>query len=195
MGINSIESYNNWLVRNGLGSLPGITSYLGQEYLEYLNYLNIVDQATKRNEDKDKGVEITIRAITSDSITESKGTQPFPVPVPTMENDVFFQFGAGAAAMWANFRRMEEVGWQLSDKYYHCMGNCQATNFGPGGEVAAKLLSYFKTNLRSKYWTERPDWRDDDKANRCGQRGGNCDYRCEPFIPKSSPGKPPFPGW
>jgi len=30
---------------------------------------------------------------------------------------------------------------------------------------------------------------------KCGQRGSDCDKTCAPFVPKSSPGKPKFPGW
>jgi RHS repeat-associated protein len=68
-------------------------------------------------------------------------------------------------------------------------------SFGPGGEVAARIMSYLKTNLISRYLTEREDWQEDDIANRLGQLGGDCDARCRSQIPRSSPGNPPFPGW
>jgi RHS repeat-associated protein len=109
------------------------------------------------------------------------------------EGDVWAQAGQGSADMWKNFRRMQERGWQNADKYYHCMGNCQATNRGPGGAAAARIISDLRT-WRSTY-TEPNDWRKDQEANRCGQKGGDCEKLCAPFIPPSSAGRPPFPGW
>lgn len=107
---------------------------------------------------------------------------------------VFGQFGAGAADMWRNYQRMENKQWKGADKYYHCMANCQATNQGPGGAAAADVISFFRTDVVSRF-REPDDWRNDDKANHCGQKGGDCQKRCAPFIPQSSPGKPAFPGW
>lgn len=104
------------------------------------------------------------------------------------------QFLDAAIDMWRNFRRMQYRSWKGADKYYHCMATCQATNHGTGGAAAAKVISFFRTNVRSRF-TEPTDWKNDDKANKCGQKGGNCDSLCSQFIPKSSPGKPPFPGW
>jgi RHS repeat-associated protein len=104
------------------------------------------------------------------------------------------QAGSGAADMWNNYERMRQRNWQGDNKYYHCMGNCQATNEGSGGAVAAKVISFFRSNVWSRVF-EPTDWMNDVKANKCGQQGGNCDQRCASYVPKSSPGKPPFPGW
>lgn len=104
------------------------------------------------------------------------------------------QFGAGALDMWNNYERMKQRNWTGDDKYYHCMANCQATDQGFGGAVAAKIISFFRTDVSSRI-LEPTDWRNDDKANKCGQQGGNCDKTCAPWVPKSSPGKPKFPGW
>jgi len=49
--------------------------------------------------------------------------------------------------MWNNFKRMEETKWVRGDKYYHCIANCEATNAGPGGAVAAKIISFLKDKL------------------------------------------------
>jgi RHS repeat-associated protein len=102
-------------------------------------------------------------------------------------------FGAGAGDMWNNYERMKQRNWKGDDLYYHCMGNCQATNRGSGGAAAAKVVSFFRTNFWGRLTED--DWRDDDQANKCGQQGGDCDKTCAPFVPKSSPGKPKFPGW
>jgi RHS repeat-associated protein len=119
------------------------------------------------------------------------GLQMAPGPMTIM---TAAQAGMGAQAMWRNFKRMQARGWIGADKYYHCMANCEATNEGPGGAAAAKVISFLRTNARSR-WTEPEDWRNDAKANRCGQQGGDCQRVCAPFVPRSSPGKPPFPGW
>ena len=108
--------------------------------------------------------------------------------------DYAFQFAAGTDDMLRNYKRMRERIWQGADKWYHCMANCQATNRGPGGAAAAQIISFFRTNVQS-WFTEPDDWRNDDKANKCGQQGGDCEKTCGPYVPQSSPGKPPFPGW
>jgi RHS repeat-associated protein len=121
-----------------------------------------------------------------------------PTPVtPVYPGPIICSFCNGVALgggeMWANYERMKQRNWKGDDLYYHCMGNCQAANEGSGGALAAKVISFFRTNVAGRL-TE-PDWRDDDQANKCGQQGGNCDKRCAPFVPPSSPGKPKFPGW
>jgi RHS repeat-associated protein len=103
------------------------------------------------------------------------------------------QFTLGAGDMCANYERMKQRNWKGDDLYYHCMGNCQATNQGSGGAAAAKVISFFRTNVVGRITED--DWRDDDAANKCGQKGGDYDKTCAPFVPKSSPGKPKFPGW
>jgi RHS repeat-associated protein len=102
-------------------------------------------------------------------------------------------FGLGSEDMWNNYERMKQRNWKGDDLYYHCYGNCQATNRGSGGAFAAKAISFVRTNIWGR--STEPDWGDDDKANKCGQQGGDCDKTCAPFVPKSSPGKPKFPGW
>lgn len=79
------------------------------------------------------------------------------------------------------------------DLYYHCQANCWATNEGKVEAVTAKVISFFRTGVYGRLTED--DWRDDDRANKCGQKGGDCNKLCAPFIPKSSPEKPPFPGW
>ena len=102
-------------------------------------------------------------------------------------------FVFGAAAMWDNYERMKQRNWKGDDLYYHCMGNCQATNTPCNGSAAAAVISFFRTNVWGR--ATEDDWRDDDRANKCGQQGGDCNKTCAPFVPKSRPGRPPFPGW
>jgi RHS repeat-associated protein len=105
------------------------------------------------------------------------------------------EFGGGAVVMWDYYQRMTQLKWKRSDKWFHCMANCRATNIGSGGAAAAKVISFFRSDVRSR-WTEPTDWQNDRVANYCGQQGGNCEQTCAPFAPPpSSPGKPPFPGF
>jgi RHS repeat-associated protein len=196
MGNYSFNDFNAMLISSHIDiTIPG---YAGVDPA-FLGYLKTVDDGqanlAKNGQGNDHGVEITVSVISGNGADLYKGKQQFQAIGQTMENDVFFQFGAGAAAMFRNFDRMKEVGWIGADKYYHCMGNCQAANYGPGGSMAAKILSFLRTGIYSRYWNERGDWQNDDRANKCGQRGGDCDKVCKPLVPQSSPGNPPFPGW
>jgi RHS repeat-associated protein len=69
-----------------------------------------------------------------------------------------WEFDQGAAWMWDGYERMRDMKWRKSDKYFHCMANCRATNAGSGGAAAAKIISFFRTDVRSR-WTEPTDWR------------------------------------
>jgi RHS repeat-associated protein len=117
----------------------------------------------------------------------------WPVPTGPIVCTGCLGFGSGVGDMWKNYERMKQRNWRGDDLYYHCMGNCQATNRGQGGGLAAKVVSFARTNVWGRLTED--DWRDDDQANKCGQQGGDCNKTCAPFVPKVSPGKPPFPGW
>jgi len=117
---------------------------------------------------------------------------PMTTPiVPSLMCPWCNQFTAGAWDFYVNFERMKQMKWVKGDKYYPCFANCQATNLGPGGVVAAKVLSFFRTSVRSRI-TEPDDWKNDDKANKCGQLGGDCNERCKQYFQHYSPGKPQF---
>ncbi len=117
-----------------------------------------------------------------------------PTPIGPIRCFICEEFGMGTFDMWNNYREMEYMRWKYSDVYYHCVGNCEATNQGPGGAAAAQLISGIRTFF-SKYISREYDWPKDVQANKCGQQGGDCFKLCARFIPQSSPGKPPFPGW
>ena len=61
-----------------------------------------------------------------------------------------WEFTGGTAVMWEGYWRMRERNWQGDDKWFHCMANCQATNLGSGGAAAAKIISFFRTDVSSR---------------------------------------------
>jgi RHS repeat-associated protein len=91
----------------------------------------------------------------------------------------------GAYAMWDNYETMKAgTHWPHSDWYYHCMGNCEATNIPCGGSTAAVVISFLRSNVWSRFVKPEGDWPDDVKANKCGQKGGDCTTACAPFAPQ-----------
>lgn len=124
----------------------------------------------------------------------TKLIDPLGMQVGSPDCPTCVEVAEGAYWMWLGYERMKQKNWRGSDKYYHCMANCLATDSGFGGELAAKVISFFRTDVSSRF-REPNDWKNDDKANKCGQQGGDCKKTCAPWVPPSSPGNPPFPGW
>lgn len=71
-----------------------------------------------------------------------------------------------------------EDGW---DKLFHCFGNCEAAEFGPGGYDAAVILS----NLNEMGIFHDSDSENDQIVNRIGRENpGRCYSTCSNFIPE-----------
>jgi hypothetical protein len=90
---------------------------------------------------------------------------------------------------WRNSARLEKGKIINSDKYFHCMANCQATNWGQGGKDAAQYLSIFKEwfdeNIKGR---SREDCLSDLEADWQGQKGGNCKETCSQYeVPGIEP--------
>jgi RHS repeat-associated protein len=95
-------------------------------------------------------------------------------------------FWEGIYDMWNTYQEMKKANTRNSDKYFHCLANCRATNRGEGGKYAAEQISDFRE------WYQEPfDGKEaceaDQKANRQGRKGGNCAKTCEQFKPKWLP--------
>jgi RHS repeat-associated protein len=119
-------------------------------------------------------------------------TFPIKVPPPPAEPWVdvpgfWRDFYQGANDMYRNYRNMRDAKIPGSDKWFHCMANCQASQRGPGGLLAAQIISDLREDYG--YWKGDPlgDSLDDMRANRCGRRGDpKCENRCKQYLP---------PGW
>ena len=105
-------------------------------------------------------------------------------------NDFWNEFGAGIGMMWSNYQQMVSAKARGTDRYFHCMANCQASKEGLGGRTAAQTISY----VREIYGRIKGDpWYDtalDLAANESGRRcsvGVPCTDRCRVWLPKSLP--------
>jgi hypothetical protein len=93
------------------------------------------------------------------------------------------EFINGAIAMWRNYQAMRDANFIGIDKYFHCMGSCQAASQGPGGYAAAVVIG----ELREDYgfWRGDPLWDslEDTRANYCGRKGAPyCRQRCARYL-------------
>ena len=98
----------------------------------------------------------------------------------------YTQWQQGAYEMWRTYWEMRKANTQLSDKYFHCLANCRATNIGKYGKSAAERISDFRE------WYQEPfdgaeACEEDQKANRQGRKGGNCAETCKIFKPNGLP--------
>ncbi len=92
----------------------------------------------------------------------------------------------GIKDMWNAYREMKKANTKKSDKYFHCLSNCRASNRGYGGKIAAQQISDFR-----EWYQEAFDGleacEEDQKANRQGREGGNCAETCKMFKPSWLP--------
>lgn len=94
-----------------------------------------------------------------------------------------------------NYEDMKEANHIGADKYFHAKANYEASKRGPAGKATAKVLSSIREDtdiLRSAFDSRKPpiaetikDSREDQKANRHGQNGGDPND----FRPKKLPKK------
>jgi len=113
---------------------------------------------------------------------------------PINNIDIFGLRGAAAtypkvwSIFWDNFRKMREGKIKNSDKYYHCMANCEATKLGPLGEAMAELISMLREALDLLKGDTSKDCVEDLDANEWGREGAkenpneNCNSICSKYL-------------
>ncbi|XP_030837042.1 serum amyloid A-5 protein-like [Strongylocentrotus purpuratus] len=82
-----------------------------------------------------------------------------------------WDFVGGARDMWRSYSDMREANYIGADKYFHARGNYEASQRGPGGRLAAKLISDGR-----EVWLETEsdeEMKADHKANMWGRNGGD----------------------
>jgi hypothetical protein len=96
-------------------------------------------------------------------------------------------FIAGVDDFCRNYTEMTSKKTGATDKFFHCNANCEAAQRGPGGELAAKVISYGREvidvgkNVLAKGMSPAEsikDCREDLGANRIGREAGRSGQRC-----------------
>jgi hypothetical protein len=109
--------------------------------------------------------------------------------------------GKGAGNFAENYFTMKNRQFALSDKYFHCKANCEAAKHGPGGYLAAVIISEGREITDKIKGDSDAACNADRIANAHGREGGaknrntatNCQTICNPYRPVYSPGKQQFP--
>ncbi|XP_004711638.1 serum amyloid A-1 protein-like [Echinops telfairi] len=91
----------------------------------------------------------------------------------------------GARDMLRAYRDMREANYIGADKYFHARGNYDATQRGPGGAWAAKVISDAREMMKKVLGREREDGAADQAANAWGQSGKDPNH----FRPAGLPDK------
>ncbi|WP_288131604.1 RHS repeat-associated core domain-containing protein [Microbulbifer sp.] len=102
------------------------------------------------------------------------------------------QWWGGAYDFYRNYRDMREANTIGADKYFHCKANCEATNRGKGGEVAACTISdtreWFDQNIKGDPASASAA---DQAANIFGRNnavgGQSCSQVCTSYRPNGLP--------
>jgi hypothetical protein len=95
-------------------------------------------------------------------------------------------FANGIGDFFKNYNEMVKVNTIGADKYFHCKANCEATQRGLGGKLAAEIMSYGREvcdtpkNLAKGMSLRESlaDSRSDMASNRVGQEAGANGIRC-----------------
>lgn len=102
---------------------------------------------------------------------------------------------AGAAQDFLDqYNNMREANWKNSDKYFHCMANCNAAKRGKSGYDTAKALSeareWFDENVKrdSKEACDA-DRQANDHGREAGKNDEDCKSACEKYRPAGLPSK------
>jgi Serum amyloid A protein len=110
--------------------------------------------------------------------------------------NIVLDFAEGVKDFWKNYQEMKAQNVIGADRYYHCMANCEASQRGSGGQIAADIISSGREFVdRPKNITRGMTWADstadcegDMRANRIGQEAGTkgvrCYDACNQFRPK-----------
>jgi hypothetical protein len=108
------------------------------------------------------------------------------------------EFIDGVGDFYDNYKKMKRGNITGSDKYYHCMANCQASKRGAGGKLAAldigiaRELTDIPRNIVEKGLTPKEAYEDlieDSQANWQGftcPKTVPCHDRCKALAPASS---------
>jgi hypothetical protein len=97
---------------------------------------------------------------------------------------------------WNDFKdqydKMREANWKNSDKYFHCMANCEAAKKGhsKGAKDLSDLREWFDEHIKGD---SKQDCDADQEANKhgreAGENGEDCKSACDKYRPDGLPDK------
>ena len=74
---------------------------------------------------------------------------------------------------------MVDMNYRNSDKFFHCLANCQAAKEGYSGEKVAQLISYVREEVDTRFKGAKPaERKEDEEANAYGRQGANINSDC-----------------
>ncbi|XP_076879166.1 serum amyloid A protein-like [Brachyhypopomus gauderio] len=91
----------------------------------------------------------------------------------------------GAEDMKRAYKDMKEANWIGADQYFHARGNYDAAQRGPGGRLAAKVISDARELAQRITRHGNEDEAADQAANRWGHNGGDPNV----YRPRGLPSK------
>jgi RHS repeat-associated protein len=97
-------------------------------------------------------------------------------------------FFGGAGDLYRNYKDMRDANTIGADKYFHCMGHCEAARRGDGGRDASELIGEGREQFDEKVKGDsRSDCNADRAANSQGRNGNPntpCKQVCGSLRPK-----------
>jgi RHS repeat-associated protein len=109
--------------------------------------------------------------------------------------DVFTSLGDFAADAYIGLEFLRQTANEMverkgvgDDKFFHCLGNCEATKQGEGGAAASAVASELRELWQQhRRGDPKAECDADRKANRAGQEagaaGGDCIAKCQSLLP------------
>ncbi|XOV85711.1 MAG: hypothetical protein ACFHXK_09260 [bacterium] len=105
--------------------------------------------------------------------------------------DQIVDYVGGAGDMYRNYRDMCDANTLVSDKYFHCKANCEATQRGKGGYQAACDVSDAREFVDGLLGQSSADEAADRSANSIGRGFANlgldCPTVCALYRPNGLP--------
>jgi len=126
------------------------------------------------------------------SLIDPTGLQYTHVPTPE-EFEERKQRSCARDAFLRNYQDMRKANWKLSDKYFHCKANCEASRCGKYGEDEACDLGNFREWSDQLFGESAADAAADQAANRFGRAQAkknpnkSCGTVCSSLRPKGLP--------
>ena len=169
-----------WTAKDPIGFAGGDTDLMGYCFSNPTNAYDVLG--------------LTDAPTTTPTVPTAPGPTTAPPAGPTNStdektpsNEPFEGFYPALYDMAKTYIEMRIANTKCSDKYFHCMANCRASQRGPAGVTASKMVSnareYYGVHLNGD---DPADSAEDQTANAYGRCPGvDCKSRCAKYRPKA----------